>query len=249
MAAIAFVGDSFCASYGLDQWKERGCTLNQLGTTEPTFINQVVQANQYDLYPFGFGGKSWWFSRQKFMEELERIPDYIFHDQLEVIVFVHTDPHRINNAWNVVLTNTRSSNASVINYYKNIFDDEFHKWAQQRWFEEIKHRWGHLKTIHFHAFTETPDWSHLLPGVVYTTPLIHISIGELTGNEKEIDKMILEDKRFNHLNAKNNQVLANVILRTIYNYVPGHYKLDLSEFDIVNPNSTHFPHPGYGTEP
>ena len=41
MAAIAFVGDSFCAAYGLDEWKLRGCTLQQWGTDEPTDINQV----------------------------------------------------------------------------------------------------------------------------------------------------------------------------------------------------------------
>ena len=248
MAAIAFVGDSFCAAYGLDEWKLRGCTLQQWGTDKPTYINQVVTTNSYTLYPYGFGGKSWWYSRQRFVEDLARIPADIFENQLETIVFCHTNSARINNAWNRELSNTDTASSIASNYYRHIFDSDFNDWAQQQWFKEINNRWAHLKTIHFHCFTDSVKHSHLLPGMVFTTPLIHISIGELSGTEKEIDKLILDDQRYNHLSAANNQILADIIVRSIYKYRPGQYRLDLNEFQLVNPNSAKFPFKGYGTK-
>ncbi len=249
MAAIAFVGDSFCASYSFAEWKHRDCTNKQWGTEEPTYLDIVAKSNRYVLYPHGYGGKSWWYSRQRFIEDLQRIPKEIFADQLETIVFCHTNSGRINNAWNRELSNTDTTSADAQNYYRYLFDGDFNDWAQQQWFNEIAKQWSHLKTIHFHCFPDSVKWSNLLPGVVYTTPLIHISIAELTGTDEEIRSTMQTDKRYNHLNAKNNQVLADVILRTIYNYQPGQYNLDLNEFDIVNPDSIHFPNPGFGTEP
>jgi hypothetical protein len=252
MAAIAFVGDSFCAAYNHESWKSRECTTWQKGVETPTYLDIVAQTNGYTLYPFGFGGKSWWYSRCRFIEELERLPKSLFADQLETIVFCHTNPGRINNAWNRELSNTDTDSSFAIDYYKRIFDGQFNEWAQQQWFKEIAEKWGHLKTIHFHCFTETVPLSHLLPGMVYTTPLIWVSIGELTGSDNEIEKKLIHDNRsdsrFNHLNAHNNKVLAEFILGAIYDYRPGQYEIDTSNFDIINPKATRWPNPGYGTE-
>lgn len=252
MAAIAFVGDSFCAGYNYEFWKLRGCPLWQKGVEPPTYLDIVSRTNNYTLYPFGFGGKGWWYSRCRFIEELERLPKSLFADQLETIVFCHTNPGRINNAWNRELSNTEIDTSVIIDYYKHIFDGQFNEWAQQQWFKEITERWGHLKTIHFHCFPETVHLSHLLSGMIYTTPLVHISIGELTGSDKEISHQLVHDNkadhRFNHLNACNNNALAKLILRSIYDYRPGQYEIDLSIFDQVNPNASRWPDPGFGTE-
>lgn len=248
MAAIAFVGDSFCASYGYEDWKTRGCTINQYGTEQPTFVDLVAKRTGLMLHPYGFGGKSWWFSRQRFMEELERMPASIFADQLEVIVFCHTNSSRINNGWNRELSNTDTRSAEAMNFYRHIFDNEFNEWAQEQWFREINRRWGHLKTVHFHCFPGSSKHSNLLPGVVFNTPLIYISVGELTGTDADIHNQIVNDKRFNHLSDYNNQILADIISENLYNYCPGHKELDLSRFKIVNPNSINFPHGRHGTK-
>lgn len=248
MSAIAFVGDSFCASYGLEEWNSRGCRHWQHGTKDPTYLDIVANTNKYALYPYGFGGKSWWYSRQRFVEDLQRIPKEIFADHLEVIVFCHTNSGRINNAWNRELSNTDTTPSNIQHYYKNIFDGDFHDWAQQQWFKEIANRWNHIKTIHFHCFPESVKWSDLLPGVVYTTPLMHISMGELQGTEKEIYQTVQTDKRYNHLNSRNNQALAEYILGTIYDYKPGLYEIDTSNFDIVNLNAFRWPNTGFGTK-
>jgi hypothetical protein len=88
MTAIAFVGDSFCSAYSLSECKSCQHTYSQKGTNEPVWPSIVTKTNHYTLYPYGFGGKSWWYSRQRFVEDLERIPKNIFADNLEVIVFV-----------------------------------------------------------------------------------------------------------------------------------------------------------------
>lgn len=248
MAAIAFVGDSFCASYSLEDWTSRGCPVNQWGTREASYLDIVTQTNNFTLYPYGFGGKSWWYSRQRFVEDLQRIPQEIFEDQLEVIVFCHTNSGRINNAWNRELSNSDTTAPEIQHYYRNIFDGDFNDWAQQQWFEEIAERWNHIKTIHFHCFTDSVKWSDLLPGVVYTTPLVHISIGELQGTDKEISEYLRTDKRNNHLNSHNNKVLADFILGAIYDYQPGQYEIDMNNFDVVNPNASKWPKPGFGTK-
>ena len=248
MAAIAFVGDSFCSSSKFSLNLEPRFISSQSKTSDPTFINQIAESTEYNVYSFGYGGKSWWFSRCQFVKALDSIPRKKFRDQLEVIVFFHTNPGRINNAYNYDLDNTPSGDPAINSYYKHIFDQDFHKWAQQHWFREINQNWNQIKTIHFHSFTETLEYSHLLPGVVYNTPLIHVSVGELQGTKKEIDNRLLTDTRWNHLNTKNNMVLADIIIRTIDNYCPGNYDLDLSEFDIQNPNSINFPGGNYGTQ-
>jgi len=251
MKAIAFIGDSFCNTYGNDEIKKAQkagkCTLWQGSTADPTYTDIVAKSKGYTLYPYGFGGKSWWYSRQRFMEDLNKISENSFADNLEFIVFCHTDSSRINNAWNTTLSASNNSR-EFENYYRYMFDNKFHQWAQQRWFEEINEQWGHLKTIHFHCFPETVPMSHMLPGIVYTTPLIWISIGELQGTDQEVDYVVKNDYRHNHLNEKNNQALAEVILGDMHNYNPGIKELDLSKFDMPNQNAILWPNPGHGTK-
>jgi len=242
MPAIAFVGDSYCASYGQALHTKRGCPLYQVGTNDPTYPDLVAKALNYNLYPCGYGGKGWWFSRQRLLDEITATGQ-----TPEIIVFCHSDSQRINNAWDIQLHNTPGPQSR--DYYKYIHDDEFNRWAQKQWFKEIASCWAEIKTIHFHCFTQTPDWSDLLPGMVYTTPLVHISVGELTGTEAEIlSQMGENEKRKNHLSARNNQVLGEVILDAINDYRPGKHELDLGRFELINHNSVKFPHTGYGTK-
>jgi hypothetical protein len=242
MAVIAFVGDSFCATYGFDRIvQQRKRHKFQYGATDPTHPELVADALRYDLYPCGYGSKGWWFSRQRLLDEITATGQ-----EPEIIVFFHTNSIRINNAWNADLNNVEN-NGPAEDYYKYIFDQQFNEWAQQQWFKEIATRWAGIKTIHFNCFTDDLH-SSLLPGMVYATPLIYISVGELTGTDKEIDQQLRNDRRHNHLNTRNNIVLSEIILAAINDYCPGRYELDLGRFELINPNSIKYPFPGHGTK-
>lgn len=241
--SIAFIGDSFANSYGQARHDELGQPKFQRGTDSPTYTQIVADHFGWTIEPFGFGGKSWWYSRCEFLKALER-----FEQQLTVAVFCHTNPQRINNAWNKDLELTNYEEGIYADYYRYIYDDDFNSWAQQAWFKEIKERWNNIKTIHFHCFTDTIPYGHLLPGMVFNQPLMHVSIGELQGNDQEVHKQTIVDPRCNHLSDANNQQLARLIIHSIEHYEPGQHILDLSQFNPINPNAHRFPNPGFGTK-
>ena len=247
---IAFIGDSFCNNYGLADWQKFSKMLPspQNGTNDPTYTDLVVKHFNADILPYGFGGKSWWYSRNKFEKfwgrRFDQVNDTI-NDEVEAIVFCHTDSGRINNSWNDNFNseNSETENDSICeSFFKHVYDPEFNEWAQEQWFREIARRYSHIKTVHFHCFSGTLRLSHLLPGVVFTTPLITISLGELTGTKKEIlYQATVNETRFNHLNNHNNQALAKVIIDTIENYSPGQYDIPMEKFEINNPNADKYP--------
>lgn len=245
MAAIAFVGDSFCATYHYTRRETHDKPVHENKTESPTYLDIVAERHNMQLYCYGYGGKSWWFSRCHFLEELHKIPSEFFADQLEVIVFCHTDPSRFNNSWNIPLDNSDYEDADLQYYYRHLFDEPFHEWAQQQWFREIASMWGSIKTVHFHCFRNTVQWSHLLPGVVVTTPLVQISAGELEGSRREIDLQMRKDTRANHLSQRNNEVLGEWLAQAIADYRPGHYELPLAQFEQNNPRAHHWPSPDY----
>jgi hypothetical protein len=246
---IAFIGDSYCCTYGLNDFQKHR-DHSQNGTDNPTHPDLVVKHFDADIEPFGYGGRSWWYSRSKFenrwgwnFEEVEK--------QFEALIFFHTDHGRINNSWNDKLgprNNDGKLDEVQASYYKYIFDMDFNRWAQEQWFREINRRFNHLKTIHFHCFIPTPNTIQLLPGVVFTTPLIHISLGELIGSDNHITNYLQNESRANHLSDHNNQALAQVIIQALEHYTPGQYSIPMDRFEIINPNATRWPDPGYGTE-
>lgn len=251
---IAFIGDSFCCTYGQGDFEAHGSQLRQVGTKDPTHPNIVVNHFNAAIDPCGYGGRSWWYSRSKFEDKWSHRLDQL-EKECMALVFFHTEHSRINNNWNDklgMLQNCKSDGATgraVENYYQHIFDEKFNQWAQEQWFREINRRYGHLKTVHFHCFNDTQRIGHLLPGVVFDTPLLHISIGELTGTCDEIiKKMGLTETRHNHLSEHNNRALAEVIIQAIENMAPGHYNIPMDNFEIINPNAVKWPHGNFGTE-
>jgi hypothetical protein len=164
------------------------------------------------------------------------------------LVFFHTSASRINSAINDNLPLNDPNAPECRDYFKYIHDDNFYHWAYQSWFKEIKEKYSAIKTIHFHCFVDTMDWSNLLPGMVYNTPLIHISIGELEGTDSEVIDQMNPDSRFNHMNDYNNQVMSKLIIDAIENYNVGIHQIDLLKFNKINDNAIHFPYPGFGTK-
>jgi hypothetical protein len=111
----------------------------------------------------------------------------------------------------------------------HLHDYEFQDWAQQQYFRELAHDYSTVKTIHFHNFKHSVQSSDLLPGMVYTTPLMEISTREPGVDES----WVVQDGRANHLNPHNNRALAQVIIGAIDNYRPGLHTINLTGFDLI----------------
>lgn len=244
---IFFVGDSFCDAYDDKLWKDLGCTQWQNPTSShKSYLSLVSNHFNYQLHPHGYGGKSWWYSRDRFLADLNRASTSP-HFNLRAVIFFHTDHARLNNAY-MEYPNT-PNRVDLEDFYKKYYDDEFQRWAQIQWFQELAREYKNIKTLHFSCFDIPHDTMKILPGMVFVTPMIHISLGELTGTDQEVLlKSSYQESRANHLSAKNNQILAEMIIESLENYRPGYYELDLNRFDRVNKNAGRWPEPGFGTE-
>jgi hypothetical protein len=245
MAVIAFIGDSFCAAYASTKYRY------QRQTDLPSYPTIVSDHFRYTVAPFGFYGRSWWYSWEKFHRHWRNKLD-----RIECIIFTHTNSDRINSSTHdelpLMLGGDSSASAELNraseSYFKYIHDTEFNNWAQIQYFKLLKEKFDNIKTIHLHCFASTIPYSHLLPGVVFTTPLSAISACELTGSKKTVEQALAVDDRINHLNSYNNQALANVIIQTLDNYVPGQYELPSKLFDQPNPNAVNWPNGIFWTE-
>lgn len=264
---IVFVGDSFCSSFAGPS-PARRCPYQQ-SSTEYTWLDQSASALDLNMYCFGFAGRSWWNSRWNLQQHIWGAPDFI--DNTSVLVFVHTDSGRFNTVVNDIgnelmypeklsnltprgsLTKTQLEQCaeSLKHWVVNLRDNVFQDWCQTQWITEINDRFAnlpHLKVIHFVAFPSVLSNVAHAQGLLFTTPLIHISLGELVGTDDEVlDKGMVNDRRSNHLNKANNWHLAEVLVDSVRNYEPGHRAIDMSGFSIVNPNATRWPNPGFGT--
>jgi hypothetical protein len=266
MANIIFVGDSYCNSY--QRRPGRLSREYQALTKEPTYLDFVADYFNLTIYNYGFGGQSWYYSRRTFLYDIAQSPEIL--DNADLIVFCHTNAARLNT------TNGQCGNQLLPSMVTNLqpikkytieeleisralgmwqvylVDLDFQNWAQNKWFEEIHTLFAGKKLIHFNCFPRV-DKSltefEQLPGVVYRTPLIHITLGEIVGTDEEVESAgAWAESRLNHLNSTNNRALADVIIDAFTNYAPGCYDINLSKFEILNPNAGRWPSPGFGTQ-
>jgi hypothetical protein len=262
---IAFVGDSFCSTIRKDHWIRNGKKQAQPVLNDPSraaFPSVVADHYDLNLLAHGYGGKSWWYSRSQFLKQLAENPK--IKDKLDAIVFCHTNHHRINSdAYYASSANhhqredtsylneeDRQTSQAQVQWIKHLYDEEFQKWAQLNWFREISREWSHIKQVHFHCFGSTDaQHNHLLVGQRFTTPLIQISVAELAGSAREISSQLSNDSaRANHLSDANNRVLAKIIIDALDNYKHIITDLDMSVFNIVNPNYAKFPNGNFGSQ-
>jgi hypothetical protein len=120
-------------------------------------------------------------------------------------------------------------------------------WARLQWFREIAREYSDISTIHYMCFPKNTyhqiyddhntDYYDLLPGMVFTTPLKFITMGEMTAAELKRQKQTMDsDGKKNHMTDHNNMILGEHTLNAIENYTPGKFEIDLSKFQLVNPN-------------
>lgn len=246
---IAFVGDSYCACYGrVDQRKKN--SRWQCTSDDPVWTDIVATHFNTTALAHGFGSKSWWYSRVSFLNAIEKTPGLL--DEIDAVVFCHTDYSRINNSDNHELNNSIQSvqEQAVKLYIQHLYDMNFQQWTCEQWFKELALVFGNKKTIHFHSFLNTIPMSHLLPGTVFTTPLVHITVGQETGTTTQIENSMnnTANHRHNHFNDHNNRALAQLVISALENYQPGQRSINLTDFDQPNHNAHRWPNPGYGTK-
>lgn len=262
---IVFVGDSYCSSWsGPSVIPHRQAQQYDADVTHCSWLDLSASALDANLYSFGFAGRSWYYSRKQLFEHMEYDPEWI--DSVDVIIFCHTDSSRYNTSngdiGNEMLNLSYRPHPddaqykhkmdlaeSLHRWLLDLVDYPYQDWVQEQWFHEIARTFNNVKQIHFNNYPATIEkTTAILPGVVYTTPLVHISLGEATGTDEEIHtKFLVDDKRVNHFNPLNNRALADIVVATVQNYQPGARSIDLTDFNITNPNATRWPSPGFGS--
>tara|TARA_R110000822_G_scaffold78725_6_gene188536 strand:+ start:617 stop:1426 length:810 start_codon:yes stop_codon:yes gene_type:complete len=261
---IVFVGDSFCSSWrGYSAIPHQYLQQHDDDPSHVSWLDVAAAELELNLYSFGFAGRSWYYSRIQLFDHMQYDPSWI--ESVDLMVFCHTNSQRYNTANGNIGVEMLDINyqphpddaqrrekidtaTSLKRWAVDLIDNPYQEWAQHQWFHEIARTFKDVKQIHFNNYTFSVDSSiTILPGVVYTTPLIHISLGEATGTDSEIIKNFMsEDQRANHFNSTNNTALGQLVAETAQNYNPGAYKIDMNRFEIVNPNSTLWPNPGFG---
>lgn len=212
MSNIIIVGDSFCEQTG---WGE--------------ILAQQLDCN---LFRRGFGGHSWWSTRQTLLNEIS--DDFL--SQTEYIVFCHTSGSRIlkqdENIARLDFNNkadTREIVTAVRLYYKYIYDDQVAEWTQEQWFKEISETYyKKFKLIHLHCFPWSWNKRHLLKGMNVGPNLASISLNEMGANS---ESQLAFCGRNNHLNEVNNIALGKELFRLISNYTEEDMYLDLHQFE------------------
>lgn len=242
MGAIAFVGDSFCA----DSLKAGPGKPHQ--TRMHGWLDVVGEELDSNFDACGYGGRGWWYSWCKFEQHwMHRL------DQLDAAVFCHTNYSRLHNSWNEDLQDYSNEGPGNSAYFKYIYDDKFHEFAQLQYAKMLAEELRNIKTVHFTCFGATELLLNTLPGVVFTTPLQHIAVGGLTGTEQEIMTQLQKngpEHLANHFTDANNRALGMLVSQTIKHYKPGQREINLSEFnfDIVNPNYKNWPDGHWATK-
>lgn len=253
---ILFLGDSYCASLNRQEYYAGGKHPWQVCYDSECHPSLVADHYRAQLVAHGYGGKSWWYSRSELEKHLQQQPDLL--DKIDAMVFFHTDWMRINTD---VLETTVSHNCNTApdtnnvvaqaqqSWFKYLCDENYQKWSGQHWFEELSRRFSNKKQVHFHCLQHTLEYNHLLRGQKFTTPLAWISVGELTGTSEQIlEKISHKETRANHLSPANNRALANIIICALDNYQEQSQEIDLSGFEIVNPNYKNFGNGNFGTD-
>ena len=224
---IIYVGDSFC----LDEYH----WFSHINIVKKYFSDCSIEK-------YSEGGASWFYSRNKFLEGT-RDTFLTDRDSVKALIFFHTTAYRLNNSENII--QYQEQKKIMLSY----IDYKFQDWAQEQWFREIAREYADIPTIHYNNFkSNTPEIFNLLPGMVFTTPLIHISIGELTGTDNEILAHSEKDNRANHFNEENNKIFGQHTIDAINNYTPGKFEIDILKFYRINCNAHRHPLPGFGTK-
>ena len=267
MKNIVFVGDSYCSAWAgpsaMPHWP-RQQTFHPMDRSKCSWLDVSAAKLELDLYSFGYAGASWYYSREQLFRHMASNPGWI--GNVAVMIFCHTDCWRYNTREadiGVEMSAPDYQPADKDQYYESkvrtaqsyrawlldLMDEQYQLWAQEQWFHEIARTFQHVPQMHFFSFHHNVDIAKkILPGIVFTTPLVHVSLGEATGTDAEItQKFMATDQRCNHFSMQNNRALGNLAADSMQNYQPGARPIDTHNFELINPNASRWPNPGFGT--
>lgn len=260
MKEILYIGDSFCATYSYD-YTERVDNFHHQGIVLTdnlvSHLNVATKLLNTSFISFGYAGKSWYYSRTRFLKYFNDNQDLL--ENIEAVVFFHTDAYRYNSGNQHISTNLMSDIKDRLfeesmyvepyrDWLKYLMDPDFQTWARLQWFHEINKIFSKIKKIHFCNFDNVVESSKTLEGMTFVTPLFNISLGEMEGTDQEIfDKFGANDHRANHFNEHNNKELGKLIADAVNNYLPGRHSIDTSTFYQPNKNAHKWPRPGFGS--
>lgn len=242
---IAVVGDSFGAHISPkhhDQWHLTKIDMSfRSRANGPAWPSLAADQLELNLAPYGFGGRSWWWSWQKFWHDW-----YQDLRRLDAIIFLHTGYERINNSVDLQLPHLLNAPTEFLqscpvekveaikSYFLHIQDDDFQRWAQRQFFRYLRDILPPMKILHFFCMAvPTPATCDLLTGMVFRTPLLWLSAAEYTDTRPK--KWPYPDLRANHFNDHNNQALADLICSSLEHYRPGVYDVPWKEFYQARP--------------
>lgn len=242
---IAFIGDSFCAHISREDHERFQLAGHDMAyrrtSDEMAYTSMVAQELKLNIAPYGYAGRSWWWSWQKFWQDW-----YQDLRRLDVIVFLHSGYDRINNGidpelphiFNMPASFSQSHAADKVqameSYFLHVHDPDFQRWAQQQFFRYIRDILPPMKILHFFCMAgPTPATCDLLTGMVFRTPLLLLSAAEIKGEHPRF--MPIPDLRANHFNEHNNRTMASLICQHLTDYRAGHYDIPWQTFHQRRP--------------
>ena len=197
-------------------------------------LSEDLLDDRYDVRVFGFGGMSWWYSYRMLHRELVADPTLI--DRIEIVISAHTNCERIPYKPDHIFDSDLDQKLTKAIYTSN-FDVEFFRWAHPHWARDFSDMFKDKMMINFFCYNPYSSNINLFTGMQCTTPLIHLSVAELEGTQKEVDNRMTRDKRVNHFTTENHQIFAEVCHWAIKNYKPNtQFDFPIDKWNIKNPN-------------
>ena len=218
MKNLVIVGDSFAASP--DGWPQM--LADKLG------LNLICKAS---------GGWAWWHIRQR----LKILGEQVLSDA-EFVIVLHTNFDRINttevvNAGTADYVDPKSEfDTAVQLFYKYLYNEEFNRWAQKHWFEELNDITKNCKLVNLFSFDGPMEDSSMLHGLNVYPDLCQLSLKETKPTSwlktgKKVNEGLLNDMRMNHLSCENNQILADQLYEILQQqYSHGSANLNVERF-------------------
>ncbi len=224
---IVVLGDSFA------KFREQPNTWVRYFTETLTGSNKPARGA-------GFVGCAWWSVRNELMKQLEiKVP--------KVLVICHTEPMRLPSEQNFPLNYITAENpdkhmlpehvdlklvwrqaaAAASEYYKHLYIESFHVWAQRAWFKELDEIIeGHNipYVIHMHCFKQWPPYKE-----TYTfkngMTVEEILYDHSSDRRMESDKTV--GRYLNHFTDEENINLGKRLVDAVISYSVGKRRIGL----------------------
>lgn len=211
---VLIIGDSFCMNP--EAW--------------PDYLLKKIKCNKFKVH--GEPGAAWWPIRERF---LNYAADKEFFDNLDLLIFIHTQKDRIPTRDNRVfairplkisknnfVSNIDERVMAVSLYYKYLHDNIFLIWAQDQWFKEYSEICKNIPCV-VNLFYDPPLSKIDVPGIKIGTGLHDLAMSQYDLEDPNVHELIGNDglRGFrNHFTLENNQIFAD----QLYDIIVGNKK-------------------------